>query len=270
MPRPTGTTTWIDLSTTDRAAVTAFYSALFGWVFEDLGEEMNHYSLVRNRDGSLVGGMMDVTGMTCPEGDPLPSEWGVFLAVDDVDARVAKAVAAGATQLFPSADVLGAGRFAVLLDSTRQLISLWQAGGIDGYEFTGATGSPVWFELMSHDVEKAKRFYTEVLDADLVPMGGSAESARYFTNGSQDKATWGLCDATGVMDAEDGGWRVYFAVDSCDPAVERIRELGGRLVAGPDDSPFGRIATVADPAGATFQICAMSEAVREGEAEREG
>lgn len=35
------------------------------------------------------------------------------------------------------------------------------------------------------------------------------------------------------------------------------------MLDGPQPSPFGAIATVADPDGATFQICAMSEGVHE-------
>ena len=37
-------------------------------------------------------------------------------------------------------------------------------------------------------------------------------------------------------------------------ALEVIREHGGTVLDGPQDSPFGRVTTVLDPAGATFQI----------------
>ena len=37
--------------------------------------------------------------------------------------------------------------------------------------------------------------------------------------------------------------------------------MRGTLLDGPLDSPFGRIASVADPTGATFQVIATSEAV---------
>jgi hypothetical protein len=30
--------------------------------------------------------------------------------------------------------------------------------------------------------------------------------------------------------------------------------LGGSVVAGPEDTPYGRIATVTDPAGAEFRL----------------
>lgn len=265
MAPTTGTTTWIDLGTTDFAAARQFYTELFGWTFEDMGEEFGHYHLIRN-DGALVGGIMDVSGMTCPEGQPLESEWGVFLAVDDADARAATAEAHGAQLVMPIQDIGTSGRTGTLLDPTGALISIWQPGDLEGYEFTMATGSPVWFELMTHQFDRASDFYTQVFDAQLVSMTESMDDAdfRYVTNGPEDQATWGMGDATGVMPEEAAGWRVYLAVDSCDTATQRVQDLGGQLLDGPVDSPFGRIATVADPTGATFQISAMSEAVPEG------
>lgn len=266
MTRPTGTTTWLDLSAQDLSAVTPFYTGLFGWELEDLGEEFHHYHLVRN-GGKLVGGAMSVAGMTCPEGTPLPSEWGVYLTVDDVDARVEKAVAAGGGVMVGADDIGDSGRMAVVLDAVGAPIGLWQPRDLEGYEFTGAPGSPVWFELMTHRFEDASAFYTEVVDAQLVPMGeemdGDGGGFRYVTNGGPESATWGLCDAAGMMPEEAMGWRVYFGVESTESALARVRELGGSVLDGPIDSPFGRITTIADPEGASFQISAMSEAVPE-------
>jgi len=89
------------------------------------------------------------------------------------------------------------------------------------------------------------------------------DSFRYATNGAPDSATWGLCDAAGFMPADAAGWRIYFGVEASEAAIARVQELGGKVLDGPTDSPFGRIATIADPTGATFQISAMSEAVPE-------
>ncbi len=75
MSRRTGTTTWIDLSVQDLDAAKTFYAGLFGWTFDDMGEQFGHYHLIRN-EGALVGGAMGVAGMTCPDGGPLPSTWG--------------------------------------------------------------------------------------------------------------------------------------------------------------------------------------------------
>lgn len=53
-------------------------------------------------------------------------------------------------------------------------------------------------------------------------------------------------------------WTVYFAVDDCDAACERITELGGSVAFGPIDAEPGRLATVADPAGGMFSIIALA------------
>ena len=222
--------------------------------------------LFRSRnDGALVGGLMNVSGMTCPTGDPLPPEWGVYLAVDDADARTAKAAEAGGTVIVPPDAISDSGRMSVVLDATGAPIGLWQTGALEGYEFTGTPGSPVWFELMTHRYDEAAAFYTEVFDAQLVPMAEemTGPDFRYATNGPDESASWGLCDATHTMPEDATGWRIYLGVDSSAAAIARVEELGGTVLDGPTPSPFGTIATIADPEGATFQISAMGEAVPE-------
>ena len=52
-------------------------------------------------------------------------------------------------------------------------------------------------------------------------------------------------------------WRVYFGVDDTDVAVAKVCELGGAVIDPAEDSPFGRVAGVADPLGARFQIASI-------------
>lgn len=256
-----GDPVWVDFGSTDFAASKAFYEQFFGWNLTDSGEAMAHYHMI-DKDGDLVGGGMSVAGMTCPDGEPLPSEWGVFLAVDDVDATFERAIAAGAHQVAPPMDAGAAGRHAIILDPTGALIGLWHGNEVDGFVFSGKPATPAWFELMTQDYDTASKFYTDVFGADLVPMPAGDSGFRYATNGPQETGTYGICDAAGVVPAEVGSyWRTYFIVDGCDAAVARVKELGGSLLDGPEDSPFGRIATVADPAGASFQIVSPDEAV---------
>ena len=265
MSSTTGTTTWIDLGSKGLDETKRFYSGLFGWTFESQGEEFGGYSIIRNGD-DLVGGAMDITGMTCPQGGEIPARWDVYLAVDDLDARLASAQQHGATLPMEPQQIGDAGRMGMLIDPTGAPINVWEPNELPGYDFTGKPGSPVWFELMTHQYDRAVEFYTAVFDAQMVPISEQMDddSFRYSTNGTQDVATWGLGDATGVMPEEAAGWRIYLAVESCDAAAQKVVDLGGQLLDGPVDSPFGRIATVADPHGATFQISAMSEAVPEG------
>jgi hypothetical protein len=51
-------------------------------------------------------------------------------------------------------------------------------------------------------------------------------------------------------------WWVYLAVDDTDEAVDQLVRLGGSVLRPPADSPYGRMATVADNQGATFSLMA--------------
>jgi predicted enzyme related to lactoylglutathione lyase len=64
-------------------------------------------------DGQPVAGMFPIDR---PEFDGVPECWMSYLAVDDVDARVKKAVAAGAKLMKPIFDVPGVGRIAILTE----------------------------------------------------------------------------------------------------------------------------------------------------------
>jgi predicted enzyme related to lactoylglutathione lyase len=47
-------------------------------------------------------------------------------------------------------------------------------------------------------------------------------------------------------------WSVTFAVDDVDAIAARARELGGSVLAEPQNAPWVRFAVLADPAGASF------------------
>ena len=47
-------------------------------------------------------------------------------------------------------------------------------------------------------------------------------------------------------------WTVTFAVDDVEAIAVRARELGGAVLAEPQNAPWVRFAVLADPAGASF------------------
>lgn len=255
----TGTPVWIDLNSTHFDTIKDFYGGLFGWDFVDVGESMGHYHMIR-MDGVLVGGAM--AARPSGEHDELDDRWSVFLATDDLDATLASAQEHGGRIVQPATDVGATGRSATIADPGGATVALWEAGDLEGFELTGGPGTPVWFDLLALDFDASARFYTEVFGFNLVPMGAQDDDYRYATNGTPETARLGIGDASGFLSPQLGPyWRCYLNVDSCDPAVDKVRELGGTLLDGPLDSPFGRIASVADPTGATFQVIATSEAV---------
>jgi hypothetical protein len=87
-----------------------FYGGAIGWSFDPMPMENGTYWVAKQAD-KPVGGMFPLTGKEC---DNIPEQWMSYLAVDDVDARVKKAQAAGATLMRPIFDVPGVGRIAIL------------------------------------------------------------------------------------------------------------------------------------------------------------
>lgn len=53
-----GSSIWIDYTAPDFERQRDFYTALFGWTFEDQGEEYGHYQMICKGEAT-VGGAMD-------------------------------------------------------------------------------------------------------------------------------------------------------------------------------------------------------------------
>ncbi len=93
-----GTPSWVDIGTPDVQAAGEFYSALFGWDIEYGPAEMGHYSMARLRG-------LDVAALADQQ-TPGLVVWTTYIAVDDLDATVAQARAAGATVLAEPMDIM--------------------------------------------------------------------------------------------------------------------------------------------------------------------
>ena len=52
--------------------------------------------------------------------------------------------------------------------------------------------------------------------------------------------------------------RLGFCVESVDETVDKLRQLGARVVAEPQDSPWGRRAVVCDPEGRRVELTARA------------
>jgi predicted enzyme related to lactoylglutathione lyase len=52
---------------------------------------------------------------------------------------------------------------------------------------------------------------------------------------------------------------VYFGVEDTDAALVKIVDLGGSVLMAAEDTPYGRLAAVADPTGAQFKLVAANE-----------
>lgn len=109
-----GTFYWNELMTRHVEQAKTFYAKTLGWSFDAMPMPGGNstYWLAKVTD-EPVAGIFDISA---PEFGPVPESWMAYIAVDDVDARVKKAVAAGAKLMKPIFDVPGVGRIAILLE----------------------------------------------------------------------------------------------------------------------------------------------------------
>jgi hypothetical protein len=104
---------WNELLTRDVERAKKFYSETIGWTFDAMPMGPGSTYWVAAMNGKPVGGIFPTNQ---PGFENVPEAWMSYLAVDDVDARVKKAEAAGAKLMRPIFDVPNVGRIAILTE----------------------------------------------------------------------------------------------------------------------------------------------------------
>ena len=102
---------WNELRTRDAERAKRFYETTIGWTFEPMPMDGGATYWVAKLGDKPVAGLFPLKS---PQYDDVPESWMSFLAVDDVDKRVAKALKAGAKLVMPVFDVPNVGRIAML------------------------------------------------------------------------------------------------------------------------------------------------------------
>jgi uncharacterized protein len=245
-----GVPCWVDLMSSDPEAARAFYAGLFGWDIQVGGEDTGYYSIALLEGRSVAG----IGGQPAPEG--MPTAWTTYLAVDDLDATAAAFTGAGGSLMMPPMDVMDIGRMAIGVDPTGGAVGLWQAGTHLGAYLVNQPGCVVWNDLNTRALDTASAFFAEVMGYTYDDMGDGGDS-RYKIIKVGDRACGGMMEmGAGFPPEVPPHWMTYFAVADTDAAVAKITELGGTLMMGPTDAPFGRFAVVSDPQGGVFTVLA--------------
>ena len=116
-----------------------------------------------------------------------------------------------------------------------------------------AIGTVAWVDLQTPDLDKARRFYGELLGWSFI--GGDDPNTGFYTTAQiRGRKVAGLVKSSGQIKAPPS-WTVYFATDNADDLVRRAKDAGGSVLMPPMDvMEHGRMALLTDPAGATFGI----------------
>ena len=244
--KPAGTPTWIDLITPDLDSALAFYRAVFGWEYDIGSPEYGGYTNARLGQRATAG----LSGMQ-PDSPPMPAAWTMYFATDTAAADVARAEELGAKVVFPPLVIGEFGTMAVCEDPTGATFGFWQAGQHVGSEVTEEPGSAAWYEVYASDAKQARDFYTALLGATVDTMPGDME---YYVLKHGEQELCGIMQIDPSWSDFHPQWGTYFSVANTDESAAVITKHGGKLLSDIEDTPFGRMATVADPGGATFKI----------------
>lgn len=250
---PAGAPCWTDLWTSDVEGSRAFYTQLFGWEAEAPSPEFGGYFMFTRHGVPVAGGMGDMGDTADLRAN---NTWKIYLNTDDITRTLADAGSGGAEIMSPAMPVADLGTQSVLVDPTGAPLGAWQPGTFPGFTVLDEHGAPSWFELATRDYPTALAFYRTVFGLDSTVVGDS-DDFRYATLSEPG----GTVELAGIMDATEflgegtaAHWSTYWEVDDIDASVATVVDLGGSVMADPRDSPYGRMATVSDPAGAQFKL----------------
>jgi hypothetical protein len=231
-----------------------FYGGLFGWDIPEAenAEQTGGYRVALSNGRSVAGAMP-----LMQEGQP--PVWSSYVNVDDAEATAAKVREAGGTVIAEPMDVMDLGRMAVFMDPTGAALGIWQPGTMKGADLVNEPVSLCWNELNTRDTDAAAAFYTAVFGWHAEVSEDSEVGYTVFKRGEN----WigGMMDManTPMPDSIPPHWLVYFAVDDTDASIEKAKELGGNIAAGPIEIPFGKFAVMTDPNGSAFAVMQLAQ-----------
>jgi uncharacterized protein len=246
-----GTFSWVDLSTPDLDAGTAFYESLLGWSHND----------VDTGDGGIyrmfqLGGKDVAAGSGQREEERsqgVPPHWNNYATVESVDATAERAGELGGSVMVPPFDVLEAGRMSVIADPTGAVVCLWEPRASIGAEIVNDAGALCWNELSTNDVAKAKTFYSALLGWRFEDQTEPMPYTRIYVG---DRMNGGI-RALGDQEREAGvppNWMPYFSTADIESSTAQVKELGGTVMVGPMIMNEIKMTVAQDPTGAVFAL----------------
>lgn len=253
---PSGTFSWVELSTDDTEGATNFYTNLFGWTHEDIPIPGDGVYTMLYLHGKAVAALNEMR--TEQKAGGHPPYWSSYITVYDLEERTQKAAELGAKVVAPPFPVMEEGRMSVIQDPTGAFFSLWEPINHIGASYCNIPGALVWNELVSTDPQKAAEFYSGLLGWTILDSS-SATGGDYWMFLNGERGAGGLLPMPEGLEGVPSHWGIYFLVENVDESLTKAESLGAKR-----RSPilplgdYGRTILLADPQGATFYIMEAS------------
>ncbi len=114
----------------DRKRMAGFYSGVFGWKTELLGEEMGNYVLATTTETDEEGRPKTpgaINGGFYPKSDDMPAQYpSVVIAVENIKEYMKKVEKAGGKVLGEPMDIPGVGLYVSFIDTEGNRVSMLQ------------------------------------------------------------------------------------------------------------------------------------------------
>ena len=112
-------------------------------------------------------------------------------------------------------------------------------------------GAFSWSELMTTDVEGAKKFYSDLFGWETEDM--TMGDMNYTVVKVGEESLGGFMATPPQAEGAPPNWGVYVTVDDVDATAKKAEELGGKVLVPPTDIPtVGRFSVLQDPQGAVI------------------
>lgn len=113
-----GALIWDELISDDVPEAARFYGEVLGWTTEEMPMPQGPYTIFKVGDAGIAGAM-------APPMPNMPNHWGVYFAVDDIEAALATVRENGGTVIMGPMDS-PPGKLAVIQDPTGAMVSIMQ------------------------------------------------------------------------------------------------------------------------------------------------
>jgi len=250
-----GKVVWADLVTPSLSDAEKFYSALFGWTFQNIHAGDTDYAVAMEA-GRPVAGIVE---KPVSVSERHQSAWLTFIAVRDVDAVKRTALAQKGKVLADSVSYAMRGRQAVLADPEGAVFAVLASSSGDPPDYLAAPGEWIWSSLLAKDPEHEAAFYQDLFGYDVFDAE-SADGLEHLILSSDDYAR---ASANALPTAEGhrhAHWLNFIRVNNAADMVTKAVSLGGRILVEPHlDRHGGMVAVVADPAGAPVGLMEWSD-----------
>jgi predicted enzyme related to lactoylglutathione lyase len=249
-----GNFVWFELSTTDPAGAKRFYSPLFGWDPQDAPMSPDMVYTTFRLKGRNVSGAYTMKAEDREMG--IPSNWMIYIAVENADATVAHILEHGGNPVSPAFDIPNVGRMAVIQDPGAAVFAIYQPGKVPGVGIFAEPGAFCWADLATPDRDRAAKFYGTVFGWEFT-LGKDKDPDGYLHIKNHGEFIGGMPPTHALHPSIAPHWMPYIQTADCQAQTARATELGGRVILPPVTVENQlTYSVVAEPQGAVFALFA--------------